>query len=60
MRVSEPVNRQMQDAKLIEWFFLEGRLGRVLGEKDDRIRSYNFTDFLDLFAGLRKVTEGDA
>jgi hypothetical protein len=50
----------MQNAKLIERFFLKGGLGCILGEQDDRIRSYNSTDFLDLSPSLRKIAESDA
>src|ERR1700719_4360430 len=50
----------MQNTKLIERFFLESSLGRILGEQDDCVWSNNFTDFFHLFASLGKIIEGDA
>ena len=51
------MNSQMQDAKLIKWLLLECSFRGVLAEQDYRVRSNNFTDFLDLCSRLRKVVK---
>src|ERR1019366_7463238 len=45
----------MQNAKLIEWLFLECSLRGVFAKQDYRIPSDNFTDSLDLFPCFRKI-----
>src|SRR5580698_6503082 len=45
----------MQYAKLVERLLLKGRFCGVLAEQNHRVRSDNFTDFLDLFPSLRKI-----
>src|SRR6202011_1219317 len=54
-RICESVDREVQHAKLVEWFLLKGRFRGVLAEQNHRVGSDNFTDFLDLFPGLRKI-----
>src|SRR5208282_5934076 len=53
----EPVDREVQHAKLVEWLLLKGRFRGVLAEQNHRVRSDNFTDFLDLFPSLRKILQ---
>jgi len=53
--MSENPYSQMQDAKLIERFLLEGSFSGVLAEQDHRLLSDDFTDSLDFVARLRKV-----
>jgi hypothetical protein len=45
----------MQDAKLIEWFLLEGSFRGVLAEQGHRLLPQKFTDSLDFVSRLRQV-----
>src|SRR5271157_6172538 len=49
------MDSQVQDAKLIKWFFLECTLGSARTKQSFCALSHNSTDALDLFSRLRQV-----